>query len=177
MTVDRRTDEIRLKLDAGERVRLDILVENMGRVNYGPNMFDEKGILGGVRFGQQMHFGWQMTPLVMEGLSALPFEEGVPAMNGEPRFLRGNLHIEGAPADTFLRPQGLEKGFIVVNGFNIGRYYNTAGPQKTLYLPAPLLHEGDNEIIVFESDAVAADGPLLTSEAQPDLGQAAVAEY
>lgn len=174
---DRRRDEITLGLAAGETARLDILVENMGRVNYGPNMFDEKGILGGVRFGQQMHFGWQMTPLAMENLSALPFEKGVPAFDGTPRFLRGTLRVEGTPADTFLRPLGLEKGFITVNGFNIGRYYNSAGPQKTLYLPAPLLHTGDNEIIVFESDAAAAEGPLLVSETQPDLGCAAAAEY
>ncbi len=167
---DRRADEVRLQLAAGETAQLDILVENMGRVNYGPEMFDEKGILGGVRFGQQYHFDWQMRPLAMEGLSGLPFAKGVPAFDGEPLFLRGVLHIEGKPEDTFLRPQGLEKGFVVVNGFNIGRYYNSAGPQKTLYLPAPLLHEGDNEIIVFESDAVAQTGPLLVSVDAPELG-------
>ncbi len=174
---DRRSPEILLQLEKGETLRLDILVENMGRVNYGPRMFDEKGILGGVRLGQQYHFGWTMYPLAMEGLSALPFEKGTAAFEGEPEFLRGTLHIDGEPADTFLRPQGLEKGFVVVNGFNIGRYYNSAGPQKTLYLPAPLLHTGDNEIIVFESDAVAADMPLLVSEAQPDLGMPKESEY
>ncbi len=174
---DRRDPEILLQLEKGETLRLDILVENMGRVNYGPRMFDEKGILGGVRLGQQYHFGWTMYPLAMEGLSALPFEKGAAAFDGEPEFLRGTLHIEGEPADTFLRPQGLEKGFVVVNGFNIGRYYNSAGPQKTLYLPAPLLHTGDNEIIVFESDAVAENMPLLVSEAQPDLGEPKESEY
>ena len=174
---DRRRDTVMLQLNKGESVRLDILVENMGRVNYGPRMFDEKGILGGVRLGQQYHFGWMMQPLPMEGLSALPFENSVPAFDGTPLFLRGTLHVEGEPADTFLRMPGLEKGFVVVNGFNIGRYYNSAGPTRTLYLPAPLLHAGDNEVIVFESDAVAASAPLLVSEAKPDLGDPKPSEY
>ena len=69
-----------------------------------------------------------------------------------PVFLRGNLVVEGAPCDTFLKLDGFTKGFVTVNGFNIGRYFNPAGPQKTLYVPAPLLREGDNAIIVFESD-------------------------
>jgi beta-galactosidase len=174
---DRRCDGIELELQAGESVRLDILVENMGRVNYGPRMFDEKGILGGVRLGQQYHFGWTMYPLAMEGLSALPFVKEAAAFDGTPAFLRGTLHVEGEPADTFLRPVGLEKGFVTVNGFNIGRYYNSAGPTRTLYVPAPLLRAGDNEIIVFESDAVAAEGPLLVSEGAPDLGDPQVSEY
>ena len=56
----------------------------------------------------------------------------------------------------------------MVNGFNIGRYWNTAGPQKTLYVPAPLLHPGENEIIVFESDGF--DEPVIRFEDAPDLG-------
>jgi beta-galactosidase len=69
--------------------------------------------------------------------------------------------------DTFPRLEGFTKGFVVVNGFNIGRYYNPAGPQQTLYVPAPLLREGDNEIVVFESDSYKApviefvDKPIL----------------
>ena len=69
-----------------------------------------------------------------------------------PVFLRGSLEIEGEPADTFIRLDGFTKGFVTVNGKNIGRYFNPMGPQKTLYVPAPFLREGDNEIIVFESD-------------------------
>jgi beta-galactosidase len=57
---------------------------------------------------------------------------------------------------------------VVVNGFNLGRYWNPAGPQKTLYLPAPILREGKNEIIVFESDGF--ETPKILSEALPDIG-------
>ena len=54
----RRMDEVKIALGHGEKVRLDILVENMGRVNYGPKLLDKKGIVGGVRIAQRFHFGW-----------------------------------------------------------------------------------------------------------------------
>ena len=147
--------------------RLDILVENMGRVNYGPKTFDRKGILEGVRLGQAFHFGWDTTSLPMEDLSAIPFGEVGP-FDGRPAFYRGTLRVEGAPADTFLAPLGFHKGFVTVNGFNLGRYWNDKGPQKTLYIPAPLLREGDNEIVIFETDGV--DTPTVEFLAAPILG-------
>lgn len=63
---------------------------------------------------------------------------------------------------------GFKKGFVVVNGFNIGRYFNPAGPQKTLYIPAPVLKEGNNEIIVFESDGYDANAVIEFLE-NPEL--------
>jgi beta-galactosidase len=83
-------------------------------------------------------------------------------------FLKGNLEIPGTPADTFLRLDGFTKGFVTINGFNIGRYFNSAGPQRTLYIPAPLLKTGKNEVIVFETDGFAQ--PVLTFVDAPDLG-------
>ncbi len=162
---DRRDDEITISLDFGESAVVDILVENMGRVNYGINLLDKKGILGGVRLGQRYHYGWEMYPLTMDDLSGLTFapEHGF----AKPAFLRGNLHLEDHPKDTFVRLDGFTKGFVTVNGFNIGRYYNPAGPQKTLYLPAPLLHTGDNEIVVFESDGYT--DPVITFTDTPEL--------
>lgn len=162
---DRRNDDITISLDFGESAVVDILVENMGRVNYGINLLDKKGILGGVRLGQRYHFGWEMYPMTMDDLSGLSYapEHGF----AKPAFLRGNLHLENAPKDTFVRLDGFTKGFVTVNGFNIGRYYNPAGPQKTLYLPAPLLHTGDNEIVVFESDGYAE--PAITFTDTPEL--------
>ena len=134
----------------GRPHRLDILCENMGRVNYGPKLRDRKGI-SGVRFDYQYHFGWKQYPLPMDDLSGLRFTTTEPSEQ-TPVFLRGSLTIEGTPCDTFVSLDNFVKGFVVVNGHNIGRYYLPAGPQKTLYLPAPFLHEGENEIIVFESD-------------------------
>lgn len=162
-------DRIVLSLQAGETARLDILVENMGRVNYGSKLLDTKGLPDGIRLGQQFHFGWDMYCLTMEDLSGLLWQEGsVPASAGMPVFLRGCLHIDGTPADTFVGLEGFTKGFCMVNGFHLGRFFNSAGPQKTLYLPAPLLHSGENEIIIFESDRF--DQPRVTFAAAPDLG-------
>ena len=69
----------------------------------------------------------------------------------EPVFLRGCLELDGEPCDTFLRLDGFKKGFVTVNGFNLGRFWEI-GPTKTLYVPAPMLKKGKNEIVVFESD-------------------------
>ena len=160
-------EEIRIALGFGETATLEILVENMGRVNYGTKLLDRKGILDGIRLGQRFHFGWEMYPLTMEDLSALSYTASDTGREGEPTFLRGNLRIEGTPKDTFVRFDGFTKGFCTVNGFNIGRYFNPAGPQKTLYVPAPLLREGDNEIVVFESDGY--ETPVIAFTDTPDL--------
>jgi len=162
----RRHDSVKIGLSYGESARLDILVENMGRVNYGPKLFDQKGIVGGIRLGQRFHFGWDHYRLPMDDLSSLVWKKAEAAC--VPSFYRGFLNIEGKPADTFIRLDGFEKGFVTVNGFNIGRYYNSAGPQRTMYIPAPLLREGENEIIVFESDR--CDSPRVTFVDTPELG-------
>ena len=64
--------------------------------------------------------------------------------------------------------QTLSHGFCVLNGFNLGRYYNPAGPQKTLYVPGPLLKQGRNELIVFESDSYQT--PTVEFLDKPELG-------
>ena len=165
----RRADKVTVELGREESVKMDILVENMGRINYGPEMRDRKGMVG-IRFGQQNHYGWDMYPLTMEPeqLGKIPFR----AKSGEgiekSSFLRGELVIEGEPRDTFIRLDGFHHGFVAVNGFNLGRYYNDAGPQKTLYCPAPMLREGGNEIIVFEMDTCDRNEIEFTDK--PDLG-------
>ena len=158
---------VSMPLGVGESGKLDILVENMGRVNYGHKLRDRKGIHG-VRFKLQHHFGWEMYPLTMTDLTRLAYTPAANEAIEGPLFLRGTLTVEGAPKDTFLRLDGFTKGFVSVNGFNIGRYFNPAGPQKTLYVPAPFLREGENEIVVFESDATA--GTTVEFLSEPDLG-------
>ena len=161
-----REDEVKIALSTGEKIRLDILVENMGRVNYGPKLFDQKGIVGGIRIERRFHFGWDHYCLSMEDLSGLVWQAGVPAQ--VPGFFKGNLFIEGNPCDTFVELPGFTKGIVIVNGFNLGRYFNPAGPQKTLYVLAPILKSGENEIIVFETDGCT--DPTVTFRDTPDLG-------
>ena len=165
----RRADRVTVELGRDESVKMDILLENMGRINYGPEMRDRKGMVG-IRFGQQNHYGWAMTPLTMtpDQLEKIPFraKDGVGVKKSS--FLRGKLTVDGEPKDTFIRLDGFHHGFVAVNGFNLGRYYNDAGPQKTLYCPAPMLRSGDNEVIVFEMDSSDRNEILFTDT--PDLG-------
>ena len=128
-------------------VQIDLLVENMGRINYGPRMNDPKGITEGVRFERQFLFDWTMYPLPMDNLQSLSFEGNAEKPNG-PAFYKGAFNVDEI-GDTFVELPGWVKGFVVVNGFNLGRYWEI-GPQETLYLPGPLLKKGENEIIVFE---------------------------
>ena len=163
---DRPCEEILLNIKRGETVKLDILVENMGRVNYGPQTADRKGMTR-IRFGQQLHFGWDHYPLEMKNLSALSFLPSEGSVNGS-YFLRGFLNIDGEPKDTFIRLDGFHHGFVTVNGFNLGRYYNDAGPQKALYCPAPVLRRGLNTVVVFETDGSDSDSVTFTDK--PDSG-------
>lgn len=158
-----------------EGTELLILVENMGRINYGPYLRDPKGITEGVRHGFQFLYDWTIHCLPMTDLSGLSFavlselESSVRTVTEEPFFYRGSLHIEDVLdiKDTFLRLDGWTKGVAYVNGFNLGRYWNK-GPQQTLYVPAPLLRLGENEIIIFELHGTADAAVMFVD--QPDLG-------
>ena len=162
----KRDDSVRLGLKAGETAKLSLLVENLGRVNYGPKLRDEKGILQGVKVGYQFQFGWKMYSLPCDDLSGLQYRGDVKAESC-PAFLKGTFQVS-EKADTFVRLDGFTKGCVYINGFNLGRYWNEAGPQKTLYLPAPLLKEGENEIVVLELEGFDKPEILLTDV--QDLG-------
>ncbi|WP_168120862.1 beta-galactosidase family protein [Paenibacillus sp. HB172176] len=152
-----------------EGCTLTLLVENMGRVNYGPFLKDSKGITEGVLHGQQFLFDWTIYPLPLDDLSKLIFEKDETAPSG-PAFFRGEFEVD-EPADTFLNMKGWTKGVAYVNGFNLGRYWER-GPQCALYIPAPLLNAGRNVLILFELHGCAAaavelqDRPVLSIASQ-----------
>lgn len=125
---------------------LDILVENLGRVNYGRHLFDPKGITESVRLDFQFQYGWEIYPLPLDSIKTIQYENQSRA--GEPVFYRGYFEVD-CPGDTYLDTKGFTKGVAYVNGFNLGRYWEI-GPQRTLYIPAPLLHPGRNELVMFE---------------------------
>jgi beta-galactosidase len=135
---------------------LSILVENMGRLNYGYDFFEEKGLLKGVKLNTWMIYDWKMTTIPLKTTEGIRFGEALPTHT--PAFYRATFHVD-APADTFLNPSGFDKGVAFVNGFNLGRYW-TVGPQLTLYVPAPLLRAGENELIVFEVGEIASVGEM-----------------
>lgn len=150
---------------ADEQGTLDILMENMGRVNYGPEIeLQKKGITHGVLVNGSFHMGWDMYSLPLEDISKVDFSRGYG--EGVPAFYRFAFKAEET-ADTFLDVTGFGKGCVFVNGKNIGRFWE-AGPQKRLYIPGPLLKEGENEIILFETDGKAVDTISLMDT--PDLG-------
>jgi beta-galactosidase len=144
--------------------QLDILVENMGRVNYGSSLADRKGITDVVLLGQQLLFDWKIYPIKLEHLSALPFTP-THHTNG-PAFFRGLFRVSET-RDTFLSLPGWDKGIAWINGFCLGRYWKR-GPQKTLYVPAPCLRPGENELIVFELHS--AEKAVVELVDHPDLG-------
>ena len=150
-----------------EGIRLDILVENMGRTNYGPYLRDPKGILGGVRLGQQFLYGWEMRPLPFETLSGIGFSQGAPAFSGRPLLLRGAFDAGAAPCDTFVHLPGFKKGMIFINSRPLSRHWEI-GPQRSAYLPAPFLHPGANTLEVLELEGYGTPQAFLRD--QPDLG-------
>lgn len=144
---------------------IDILMENMGRVNFGPMMESQrKGIAGCVQINGHMHYNWTMYPLELDNIDKLDFSKGYD--EGLPAFYRFELDVDEL-GDTFLELAGWGKGCVFLNGFNLGRYWEI-GPQKRLYIPAPLLNKGLNEIIVFETEGKSSG--MIELKDEPDIG-------
>ncbi|MBC6450702.1 glycoside hydrolase family 35 protein [Actinokineospora xionganensis] len=140
---------------------LEILLENQGRVNYGPHLHDRKGLPGGVLVDGAALCDWEVLRLA--DLSKIHF--GQPG--GGPVYRRGVLHVND-PADTFVDLPGFAKGVVWVNGFNLGRYWDR-GPQTRLYVPKPVLVAGANEIVVL--DLHPGDSDTVRFVAEPALGE------
>ena len=147
---------------------LTVLVENMGRANFGPKMMRLKGLPGRVLLGNKIHFSWNAYPLPMTDLENLSFAPNDADTAKAPAFYRGTFEIAGTPCDTFLRTDAFTKGFVILNGFNLGRFWEV-GPQKTLYVPASVLKKGQNTLTVFESDGLKGT-PAVEFTAAPELG-------
>ena len=149
----------RLLPGGGRRtVRVDILVENLGRVNFGPKLGERKGILGGVWQTIRFLNGWEADawPLEDMGEELAALLETAPALESlddadDLPVLVGASFEADEPQDTFLDVSGAGHGVAYVNGFCVGRYWNI-GPQLTLYVPAPLVREGRNEVLLLDLD-------------------------
>ena len=146
--------------------KLDVLVENMGRVNFGPHMDEQrKGIAGCVQINGHMHHNWTIYPLPLDNMDAIDFEAGYE--EGTPAFYRFSFEA-AEQADTFLDFSGWGKGCAFLNGFNLGRFWEI-GPQRRLYIPGPLIRIGKNTIIMFETDGKAPG--TISLEDEPDIGE------
>ncbi len=143
-------DSLEIKITAKAGDVLTVLCENMGRANFGSKMMRKKGIAGRCLIDNKIHFGWNVYTLPMDNLEKVVYSEQMPYEKSV--FIKGTFIVD-EPCDTFLKLDNFTKGFVLINGFNIGRYWEI-GPQQTLYVPASLLKEGENEIVVFESDGL-----------------------
>lgn len=138
-----------LQIDIPFNSTLDILVENLGRINYGARIVENhKGITQPITIGGSRISGnWNMYGLP---LSQMPDVDALPEgyNMGRPVYYRAKFTLDKV-GDTFLDMEKWGKGIVFVNGYNLGRYWKV-GPQQTLYLPGCWLKEGENEVVVFE---------------------------
>lgn len=142
---------------------IDLLCENIGRENFGTGLENQrKGISDGVKINDHRQFGFEIYPLPLDEKQIAAIDFGSGYNENAPAFYRFELDID-EPCDTFLDTDGFGKGCAFVNGFNIGRFWEI-GPQKRLYIPAPLLKIGKNTIVIFETEGKAADSIFLAGE-------------
>ena len=147
-TLDRRFGERGFETDLAAGTTLEVLVENMGRINFGSKLVDEnKGITRSVRIGKEELNDWTMYPLPLDNLSTLRFRKGAEA-SSQPVFRRGHFALKQV-GDTYLDTRELGKGHAWINGHHLGRYWQI-GPQQTLYVPGVWLKPGRNEVVVLE---------------------------
>lgn len=147
--LDRRLnqDSLYIELPNG-KITLDILVENMGRINFGSYLLkNKKGITEKVELNQQELTDWQMFSLPFENIDAIAIKGNTFAANA-PVLRKGIFNLQNK-GDTYLDMQKWGKGCVWVNGHHLGRYWEI-GPQQTLYLPAEWLVKGQNEIVILE---------------------------
>lgn len=176
-----------LSRDHGERAislpsggRLQVLVEDQGRVNYGKRIGEVKGLIAPVTLDGVELLEWDIRPLDFTQVGSLR-AAAVPVGSAgglEDAGVAGDVGVAGpsvsfadfdadGPEDRYLRLDGWTKGNAFINGFNLGRYWSR-GPQRTLYIPAPLIHPGRNELAILELHG-SATGKVQFAAA-PDLG-------
>ncbi|MDN3494808.1 beta-galactosidase [Planococcus sp. APC 4015] len=167
--LQRTTNDHALTIPAGAALRL--LVEETGRVNYDTKIGEPKGLIGGVHVdGAEIAGPWRVRTIDVPSLVHKVMDAAAePPAHGRaagPAGLKAAFDLD-APADLFIDTAGWGKGFVWINGFFLGRYWRR-GPQRTLFVPAPVTRAGANDIVVVELEAMTdATARFL---ARPDLG-------
>ncbi|XP_078050628.1 beta-galactosidase [Augochlora pura] len=147
-----------------------LLVENQGRLNYGNGLHDFKGVFNVTINNNKPLQSWRMTGYRLDDISVIRSTPIIDTQTGilhrGPVVLRGTFMIHGDPLDTYMNTEGWGKGVAFINGHNLGRYWPRVGPQQTLYVPAPFLRTGENELVVIELEYVSKDR-LMTFQPIP----------
>ena len=159
-TIDRSKGENSIVLPKGTTKNpvLDIFVEGMGRINFGQELIDRKGITDRVTLNGMTLMNWDVFLLPMDSTFIKNLGNGTTS-GKQGSFFKGEFNLNKV-ADTYIDMSKYQKGLVWVNGHNLGRYWNV-GPQHTLYCPAPFLKKGENKVVVFD---------LLQMEANPLKG-------
>ena len=143
---------------------LDLLVENMGRVNYSYKLLKQrKGIDAAVVINNHQHYGWDIYCIDEDAMRG--FAAGEACAAGLPGVYDMTFEVD-TKADTWLELPGFGKGVVQLNGFTLGRFWEI-GPQKRLYIPAPLLREGENTLRILETEGKVGEAFLRD---EPELG-------
>ncbi|OON71721.1 beta-galactosidase [Streptomyces tsukubensis] len=133
--------------------RVELWVESLGRVNYGPRLGEPKGLTGGVLHERQYLHGVRASALRLDAFDDAAAVRALPVRRAEPGargLYRGVFVVRGA-GDARVELPGWGRGFVWVNGFCLGRYWSV-GPQLSLYVPGPVLREGVNDVWVLECE-------------------------
>ena len=184
--IDRVKNEKSLTLPPVKKgQKLAILVEAMGRINFGRAIKDFKGIVGDVvinaeadEYGNEATWTlkkWTMTPIPDDynraarsfDSDAYPNAFGKPLALGNRGYYRGYFDLKKV-GDTFLNFETWGKGQVYVNGHAMGRIWSI-GPQQTLYVPGCWLKKGKNEVIVL--DVVGPKETVVWGQAEPELNK------
>ncbi|MDH7460740.1 beta-galactosidase [Chitinophagaceae bacterium 26-R-25] len=166
--LDRRfkQDSLEVTLPTGTAT-IDILVENMGRINFGPNLLkNNKGITSHVALNGKELKGWTMYSLPFQNVDNISFAQKQNA-TASPAIKKATFDLT-TTGDTYLDMREWGKGSVWINGHNLGRYWSI-GPQQTLYVPVEWLKKGKNEIVVLE--LLRPDQQNLKSLAKPILSE------
>ncbi|MEV6006119.1 beta-galactosidase [Streptomyces sp. NPDC051976] len=159
----------------GASPTLDILVEGLGRTNFGHALVDRKGILESVAVGNSGALtGWTTTLLPLDDHFVANLRPTVTDPTRPGIFFRARVEIDTV-GDTYLDMSHWTKGVVWVNGRNLGRYW-AIGPQRRLYCPAPWLRQGSNDVLILDQHQITPlpitlqstlAGPAVTSPPIP----------
>ncbi len=159
--------EVALKGEGDARV--SVLVENLGHCNFGEKMAEHKGLLGPLTHVYRKNGYLCAKPMLMGyrtyviPLASLPSRyDGTPTA-GAPAFYRYRFYAEQV-CDTCLYPHGFTRGVAFINSFNLGRHWDIEPSPNKLYVPAPLLHQGWNEVVIFDVTATEREKRVFLGE-------------
>ncbi|GAB1597998.1 beta-galactosidase-like [Argonauta hians] len=159
---------------------LNILVENQAHITFGTTINDNlKGILKNVTFGNEPLSQWEIYPFyAMQSPNKTVVQSFLKTTSSKqksnttslniPTFYSGLINLptdESQISDTYIDMKYWTKGQVYVNGFNLGRYWSTRGPQIRLFVPKTVLVPGINTVTLFELEGAPCydAGPCMVT--------------